>query len=794
MKNLLFTLSLLLCWAAALSQPKPEWSIKPCEYPAPDGSRDQLSDFIMLSDGRTAGVGASYRRAENSAGSQGLLLIFKADLNQQLPTRITCEADGETSLHSVAEAPDGSLYAVGKTCPDGRCRPLLLHFDRTGKQIGSPLPTEGIMAEGFEQIRWLSNGAALISTVNTAHGLDTWLLRDGVLVKNQTLPGSSFKNLTAALPTPDGGMWLCGNTYQPKHNLWCRYFDAQGHHHIISQPSILGDKNMREELMGAAVTPDGSLLLVGQMWPSGALPIYWEIDLKGTPHRDPTWPNDWSGSDIYTSSVYCTSDNRRFTVLQSKQDKEPRWVEMSTNNTVLRSKSQSLPNAEGFLAFRILETQDGNLLIAGHTGNGEGSLIKIYTLQRTAAPKKVKPSPSTSIRYTEAKPSLSIRQPSRSQTKADGRIHTHSADQDQYLEIELAIAENVKSWASYISIEVNGQPYEKRKDDKMKSAEGPSSDGLYHSTLTVERKMPISKDSLRCDLHLKVCYDDILCDALTLRYERRKPRLYVLAIGANGGQGNSEVKYAFHDAQAMTRIMQEQACDSCLFERVVADTFLLQNPARMNFAEIRERLIALKDTLNQRDGTRTDHEQDCIVLAFSGHGEMEGGAAYLLPSDARGDAKRSKRMHFQQDFMGYLDDVPGKKLVFVDACRKIVDGEKGNSLAEAMAKYSNAAPDVFTFYSCSVGESSWEANELKQGVFTYALMEMFTPRSQSMYLDYQPSGGFVTPEAISKLLSQRIPVLVREYKPGQTQTPVLSKGKISTTTDLPLFWLSSAKN
>jgi len=800
MKYLLLTVCVVaFCLVAVVGQPKPEWRVRFSRHPDPDNRFEKLHDIILLSDGRIAGVGET-RSREKDADSQGLLLLFGRDRMGRV-VRESYGSTGDEVLNSVAEAPDGTLYAVGKARSNGCWQPYLLHLNRKGKQIGLPFPIDDIKADSFEQIRWLSTGAALISTINVQHGLDTWLLQEGVLKKNQSLPAHFFEDIKVAIPTPDGGVWLSGNTHEPRFDFWCRYFDAQGKC-VGNQNQKFGEPELHETLTGAALTPDGSLLLAGQQWEDGfALPLFHTVNTKNNLlSKPPSWPNQWTDNELIAGAVCCTRDNRRLFVLQSGKNTRPCLVEMSPINVVLDSKTLSLPHAEGFQSLRILEVPDeGNLLIAGHNGNGKGGTVHCYWLQRTnLLPHTHNPNAPASTQI--ARPSLAIRQPSKTLIRSDGFIHIRG--KELYIEIDLAVRDKYESWYDGVQIWANGkkQDTETYRIEHDKSEAPDPGDGLYHHVFRAkDLLLSVPEDSLRYHFSLKICYGDgdTLCNSVELLYGRRKPTLYVLAIGANGGQGNSEVRHAFRDAQAMTRLMQAQACDSCLFENVVTVAFALEDSSALTFEKIRQQLIHFKDILKSRAGTQSDQAQDCIVLSFSGHGEMEDGEAYLLASDA--NEKKSNRLHFKQDFMDYMagSKVLGKKLVFVDACRtQVIGGRKDQSLASALEVYSRAAPDVFAFLSCADGQSSWESDELKHGIFTYALEELLDRKPDSRCpLGEQASAylseRFASPWDISNYLRLRVPQLLMCFKPEkkdmQIPPPLLQKSK--TDLDFPIFWL-----
>jgi tetratricopeptide (TPR) repeat protein len=126
---------------------------------------------------------------------------------------------------------------------------------------------------------------------------------------------------------------------------------------------------------------------------------------------------------------------------------------------------------------------------------------------------------------------------------------------------------------------------------------------------------------------------------------------------------------------------------------------------------------------------------DTLVVALSGHGVQFKAAAkgkeetpYFCPADAKLADRRS--LIGLDELYGALKDCPAdRKLLLVDACRNdpLAKGEKGlpNVSLDSLSgtKKMPLPKGLVAFFSCGVGEKSYEDAELKHGVFFHHLLQ-----------------------------------------------------------------------
>lgn len=112
-----------------------------------------------------------------------------------------------------------------------------------------------------------------------------------------------------------------------------------------------------------------------------------------------------------------------------------------------------------------------------------------------------------------------------------------------------------------------------------------------------------------------------------------------------------------------------------------------------------------------------------LYFFFSGHGfQSADNTQYLLPIDCVRDAIEETALPFSS-IVRYLGSAAAPHVVlFLDACRNVVDG--GKSAGADLSRVDIDAlcpPGVVSFCSCRPGAVSYEAETLGAGIFTQAL-------------------------------------------------------------------------
>ena len=207
------------------------------------------------------------------------------------------------------------------------------------------------------------------------------------------------------------------------------------------------------------------------------------------------------------------------------------------------------------------------------------------------------------------------------------------------------------------------------------------------------------------------------------------------------------LRFAHCDAKRMAEVLR-QTCGVDETDLVVLhdDMPAAQRPTRTNVLRHLTRM-----SKSQNDGI--------LYFFFSGHGFQSGdNTQYLLPIDCVRDAIEETALPFGS-IVRYLGSAAAPYVVlFLDACRNVVDG--GKSASEGLGRVNVEAlcpPGVVSFCSCRPGAVSYEAEALGAGIFTAALCAALSD-----------DGHCRTIYELDAYLSAQVPVLARDHhKPEQ---------------------------
>jgi uncharacterized caspase-like protein len=119
--------------------------------------------------------------------------------------------------------------------------------------------------------------------------------------------------------------------------------------------------------------------------------------------------------------------------------------------------------------------------------------------------------------------------------------------------------------------------------------------------------------------------------------------------------------------------------------------------------------------------------EDTVLLAFSGHGEVDAkGRSYLMPID--GNPSSPAQLEWTGIPLDRLHELLNKcparqKVVVIDACHS--GGKAGEAPTTGFdpAKAPPPGRGIVELFSCDAKQVSWEDDELKQGVFSYYLAQ-----------------------------------------------------------------------
>jgi uncharacterized caspase-like protein len=226
---------------------------------------------------------------------------------------------------------------------------------------------------------------------------------------------------------------------------------------------------------------------------------------------------------------------------------------------------------------------------------------------------------------------------------------------------------------------------------------------------------------------------------------------WALVIGINEYQRLTSLRYAQRDAELMRNYFNKANFDAVFY-------FADDSPA-----------------IDAPDGSRQSTQPTCANLYsflhdffeashlaagdnfwffFSGHGMRHEGRDYLMPSDGN-----PRNIAYTAISVGYITERlrrcgADNVVLFLDACRNENDGAKSGVVG--LEEHQG----VITIASCSPSQQSYEIEAIRQGSFTYALLEA---------LQVQGEYNCATVERLYNRLRYRVAEINRHYsKPHQT--------------------------
>ncbi len=264
---------------------------------------------------------------------------------------------------------------------------------------------------------------------------------------------------------------------------------------------------------------------------------------------------------------------------------------------------------------------------------------------------------------------------------------------------------------------------------------------------------------------------------MIIRYEPPKSNLFVYAYGIP----DPSLIHVTKDARDLAEAFERQ--EGKLFASIQAQVY---NTNQLTSTQAVRKSI--RDIVNDYYEFKRIRKDDIILIYFSSHGSLIKDEFYLHPSDYDPLYEEETTIHLFRDIQSKLQDIPCKKLLFIDACHSgaaapglvVSTGQKGgpaeDDLAKALIQLSEASNDFYYLLSSSAGEVSYTDEAWGNSAFTKAILEAFANRPErtlqgSIEADLNHN-KILDLEELYLYLKERVPVIVQSKKDLKTsQTP-----------------------
>lgn len=292
-------------------------------------------------------------------------------------------------------------------------------------------------------------------------------------------------------------------------------------------------------------------------------------------------------------------------------------------------------------------------------------------------------------------------------TPENGAVVNSSSISLQY-SLNIPEGTTVKS----IKVLVDGRPVAVERDIKLNNTNIYSVNVKIPSSNSTVSMLAENENGIGPEANLFLRYSEIKKPKEEVLL---KPKLYVLAVGISDYENpNYKLAYPAVDAQSFVNKVKEQK--NLLYQDVVVKLLVNKDATREN---IQDAFQWIQDQVTQHD---------VAMLFFAGHGVNDNnGIFYMLPVGADIIRLRSTCLNFEE-LKQTVSNIPGKVLVFVDACHSGNVMGSGNTrgiedINSVINDLSSTQNGAITFTSSTGKEYSIEDPKWEHGAFTLALLE-----------------------------------------------------------------------
>jgi len=276
----------------------------------------------------------------------------------------------------------------------------------------------------------------------------------------------------------------------------------------------------------------------------------------------------------------------------------------------------------------------------------------------------------------------------------------HSTTRQGQLQVTLSFldtGEPLETLQAY----VNG-----RLVDNLKKWALPQRRNHFEKTVT----LPLQRGENLIRIVAKNRLNLIAEQSVQVQFDSREPAqhgtLYLVAVGVSAYQNtNRSLRFAARDAKAFHQTMKEQKGKRY---QAVKDRLLADGATRPTAANIKQALDLFKEA----------GPEDTVVLFLSGHGVYDGRDYYFLPYDAQESGRKwqSDSVIKWEILQAALQETKGRRVLLVDTCHA------GSAINPRLIKEASDH-EIIVLSATDTYSVAQERPELKQGVFTYALLQ-----------------------------------------------------------------------
>lgn len=233
---------------------------------------------------------------------------------------------------------------------------------------------------------------------------------------------------------------------------------------------------------------------------------------------------------------------------------------------------------------------------------------------------------------------------------------------------------------------------------------------------------------------------------------------YAIVVGINKYKRLDDLKYAERDALALYGALYKAGFSHV---ELITSFSHFSNETSVNFDDLHEYIVKTIPTKKLRPDS-------ILWFFFAGHGKRIAKPSdpsnvedYLLTYEASPDFGRDEfsiGWFPVERIVQSLKQTGSKNIILcLDACRASRNGRSGSGDSDSI---QGTYEGVATLFACQKNQISYEIEQLRHGVFTYALLEVLSEKSYS------------TVRELSDYLERRVPKLCSEHQKKHLQVPI----------------------
>lgn len=746
----------------------------------------KVNDLIQTADGNFVMAGSMMGRT-----SEYDLWLAKVDNKGTLLWEKTHGKNGEEVANAIIETKEGGLIAVGHQANFWleTTQLWIIKTDANGNLLWEKTYQLGLADNRGMDIIQTSDGGFAITGATIPNGkflADLWLLKtdaSGNLEWQQTFDGGSRDEGYSLVQTENGDFVIGGITTSPLSNL-----DAVCLIRANNRGQIIWDKNFHTFNSSAAMdlvaTEDKGFAMVG--WGQDAQNSFDVLLVKTDANGQIQWQKNYGGVAGESANALLAHHNGHFiiaghTASKGAGNRDIWLLEIGKNGELLNDKVYG--GVQSDEANTLCSTQDGGFAVAGFQNQNyfmneksdawmavfagkepsKNTFQNPYVAQNPVSKTENKVSPKTTSNSSNNNNTAPITSKTNSTSSSiqifwqqpdpiDFHNSMMNTDKDR-LNIRLKAISSLVLKASDFEVFVNEKKYSASKFDEVQLVS-------HQNQFTYQNSLQLQSGENRIEVKVKKEGNTVSSEVFKVFYSAEKPNLHIITIGTSP----VNLQFTQKDAQDFAEAFKNQ--EGKLYGKVNTTSLLGKNATKTK----------IEGLLEAYQYTHTVGGRDVVILFMSSHGYVYQDDFYLQADNYDPIRKKTTSIAYN-DLAESLKSIPGKKIVFIDACHSGGAKAQISAINQAIHQHRLTKEGISVITSSQEDQTSYEDTAWQNGAFTEGILQALDGKAD------KDRNGILTIEELYQYLQKAVPDMVKQRK-NQLQMPFMTNTELG---DLPIY-------